>query len=157
MAHAPHVIRLRPAPHCRTRVLSYSLKIQPKQQFLNWQQDPFGNYLARLVLPNPTAELLVEVDLVAEMAVFNPFDFFLEPSAEQFPFIYEPALKQDLKPFLESLPAGPLVKDSPPAAHDRFPGQPQSAALARDEIPDPPRIGSANTPGNAPPALGVLP
>ena len=111
VAHAPHVIRLRPAPHCRTRVLSYSLKVEPGRQFLNWQQDPFGNFLARVVLPDPTCELVVDVDLTVEMAVYNPFDFFLEPGADQFPFTYEPALKQDLKPFLEPAPAGPHLQE----------------------------------------------
>ncbi|HSC30057.1 MAG TPA: transglutaminase family protein, partial [Vicinamibacterales bacterium] len=104
---SPHVIRLRPAPHCRTPVLSYSLKLDPKQHFINWQQDPFGNYLARVVFPNQTRELVVDVELVAEMSVTNPFDFFLEPSAEAFPFSYEPALAKDLAPFLERLPATP--------------------------------------------------
>jgi uncharacterized protein (DUF2126 family)/transglutaminase-like putative cysteine protease len=111
VAHAPHVIRLRPAAHCRTRILSYSLKVAPEKQFLNWQQDPFGNYLARLVFPDPAAELLVEVDLVAEMAVHNPFDFFLEPGAESFPFGYEAGLKQDLKPFLERVAPGPQLTE----------------------------------------------
>jgi len=111
VSHSPHVIRLRPAAHCRTRVLSYSLKVEPKKQFLNWMQDPFGNYQARLVFPEKASELLVEVDLVAEMAVYNPFDFFLEPAAEQFPFTYESDLKQDLKPFLECLPDGPLLTE----------------------------------------------
>lgn len=111
VSHSPHVVRLRPAPHCRTRVLSYSLKVQPKNQFLNWQQDPFGNYLARLVFPDKATEMLVEVDLVAEMAVYNPFDFFLEPAAEKFPFTYEPGLKQDLKPFLECLADSPLLSE----------------------------------------------
>jgi uncharacterized protein (DUF2126 family)/transglutaminase-like putative cysteine protease len=107
VAHAPHVIRLRPAPHCRTRVLSYSLRVLPKKQFLNWLQDPFGNHLARLVFPETATELLVEVDLVVEMAVYNPFDFFLEPGAEEFPFAWEPELRRDLEPFLKTLPAGP--------------------------------------------------
>ncbi len=106
VAHAPHVIRLRPAPHCRTPVLSYSLKIQPAEHYLNWQQDPFSNYHARIVFPEKTTELVVEVDLVAEMAVYNPFDFFLEAAAETFPFTYEPDLAKDLAPFLELLPGG---------------------------------------------------
>jgi uncharacterized protein (DUF2126 family)/transglutaminase-like putative cysteine protease len=111
VSHAPHVIRLRPAPHCRTRILSYSLKVEPKKQFLNWQQDPFGNYLARLVFPDKATELSVEVDLVAEMAVYNPFDFFLEPSAERFPFSYSDSLREDLKPFLERQAAGRLLTE----------------------------------------------
>ncbi len=95
----PQVIRLRPAPHSRTRILSYSLRVQPIKHFINWQQDPQSNYLARLVFPEQTRELLVEVDLVAEMAVFNPFDFFLEPGAEHFPFTYDTALDHELEPF----------------------------------------------------------
>src|ERR1035438_2375986 len=103
----PQIIRLRPAPHCRTPILSYSLKVLPKNHFINWQQDPQGNYLARLVFPEPTTKFFIEVDLVAEMSVFNPFDFFLEPSAENFPFVYEDALIRELRPFLETEPAGP--------------------------------------------------
>ena len=77
----PQVVRLRPAPHCRTRILSYSLRVTPEEHFLNWQQDPFSNYEARLVFPTPTRKLEITVDLVAEMSVYNPFDFFLTPAA----------------------------------------------------------------------------
>jgi uncharacterized protein (DUF2126 family)/transglutaminase-like putative cysteine protease len=104
---SPHVVRLRPAPHCRTPIVAYSLRVQPETHFLNWQQDPFGNYEARIVFQNPTTELVFEVDLVAELTVINPFDFFLEKDAEHFPFVYAPALKRDLEPYLRTAAYGP--------------------------------------------------
>ena len=103
----PQVVRLRPAPHSRTRILSYSLRLLPDKHFINWQQDPQSNYLARLVFPDLTRELRIEVDLVAEMAVFNPFDFFLEPAAESFPFEYDPLLRHELEPFHLKSPLTP--------------------------------------------------
>ena len=105
----PQTIRLRPAPHTRTPILAYSLKVLPKNHFINWQQDPQANYLARCVFPERTTEFSVEVDLVAEMAIFNPFDFFLEPYAEQIPFIYEDSLARELRPYLEAEVPGPRL------------------------------------------------
>ena len=107
----PQTVRLRPAPHTRTPILSYSLQVEPAQHFVNWQQDPFANYLARLVFPEPTSEFKVTVDLVAEMSVYNPFDFFLEPEAETFPFAYAPWLAAELAPYSAALPAGPLLAE----------------------------------------------
>ncbi len=118
---SPQVVRLRPAPHCRTRILSYSLRVEPAQHFVNWMQDPFANHLARLVFPEQTSEFKVTVDLVAEMSVLNPFDFFLEPEAEKFPFTYSAEAARDLAPymvkgeltprfkaFVESIPLEPM-------------------------------------------------
>ncbi len=103
---SPQIIRLRPAPHCRTPILSYSLKVEPKDHFENWQQDPQGNFLARCVFPEKTRELRIEVDLIAEMTVINPFDFFVEASADDFPFEYEPWLAREVRPFLETETTG---------------------------------------------------
>jgi len=107
----PQVIRLRPAPHCRTSILSYSLKVEPSDQFFNWQQDPYSNYLARLVFKKPTRDFVVEVDLVAEMVAINPFDFFVEEYAAKYPFGYEANLAVELHPYLEIKESGPLLLD----------------------------------------------
>jgi len=107
---SPHIVRLRPAPHARTPIESYSLKVTPEQHFINWQQDPFGNYLARLVFPEPVREMSFEVDIVAEMVVINPFDFFVESYAEHYPFAYPPQLLKELTPYLEITEDGPRLR-----------------------------------------------
>jgi len=101
VALSPHEVRLRPAPHCRTPILGYSLNVTPPQHFINWQQDPYGNWIARIVFPERTTELDVTVDLTADLTIINPFDFFVEPYAEAFPFSYSPILARELAPFLE--------------------------------------------------------
>ncbi len=106
----PQVVRLRPAPHARTPVLAYSQRVTPAKHFLNWQQDPQANWLARLVFPEPVRELKIEVDLVAEMSVINPFEFFLEPSAGEFPFRYDQSQLFELQSFLKKTPLTPLFK-----------------------------------------------
>ncbi|MCB1692493.1 MAG: transglutaminase family protein [Pseudomonadales bacterium] len=107
----PHVVRLRPSPHCRTPILAYSLKVSPEDHFVNWQQDPFGNYLARYVFAEKTRELLIRVELIAELTVINPFDFFLEEIAEKFPFRYPAQLVKDLGPYLEVTERGKLLEE----------------------------------------------
>jgi uncharacterized protein (DUF2126 family)/transglutaminase-like putative cysteine protease len=119
VALSPQVVRLRPAPHCRTPITSYSLRVLPEPHFLNWQQDPYSNYLARCVFPNETRRLRVEVDLVADLAIINPFDFFIESYAEQYPFEYDATLARELAPFLKGEPPGPrlqaLIRELRPA------------------------------------------
>lgn len=98
---SPQVIRLRPAPHSRTQVKGYSLKINPSNHFINWQQDPFGNYMARVVFPEKVKYFEIDVEVIADMVVINPFDFFIEEYADKIPFKYEPLLKKQLSPYLE--------------------------------------------------------
>ncbi len=107
---SPHVLRLRPAAHCRTPIHAYSLKVTPEDHFLNWQQDAFGNYLARLVFPEKTRELSFEVEVIADMTVYNPFDFFVAEHAEKYPFTYEKQERTELAPYLQKIVTGPLLQ-----------------------------------------------
>ncbi|WP_209403625.1 DUF2126 domain-containing protein [Pseudozobellia sp. WGM2] len=104
---SPHIFRLRPAPHSRTPIDAYSIKIKPEEHFFNWQQDPFGNYLARLVFPEKTDELSIDVEIIADLKTINPFDFFVEEAFENFPFKYSEELKKELLPYLEITEEGP--------------------------------------------------
>src|SRR3569833_2735067 len=106
----PQIIRLQPAPHSKTKVLSHSLRVSPSKHFVNLQQDPYGNWLARFVFPEPVTELKIEVDLVADMTVYNPFDFFVEAEAETWPFDYPADLEPDLTIYRTPEPAGPALQ-----------------------------------------------
>ena len=115
---SPHVVRLRPAPHCRTRILSYALVVEPRDHFLNWQQDPQGNHLARIVFPKPTRAFSLTVDLVADLVAVNAFDFFLDAEAETFPFPYDPVLAAELAPYLAPTVGGDLFAGLVDAARE---------------------------------------
>ena len=154
----PHEIRLRPAPHCRTPVLGYSLTVTPEPHFLNWQQDPYGNWVARLVFPEPADKLEIEVDLVADLTVINPFDFFVEEYAENFPFAYAPALAKELIPFLETAPLGPRLSAwlddfrktiSAGREPDAAAGAAEPGAAAADQLPRAHGAGRADARGDA--------
>ncbi|MFN3488940.1 MAG: transglutaminase N-terminal domain-containing protein, partial [Emticicia sp.] len=103
---SPHIFRLRPAAHSRTAIEGYTFKVLPENHFINWQQDPFGNYQARVVFPEKTTELRIEVEVIARLQVINPFDFFVEEYAEKFPFKYENTLQKELVPYLETKDVG---------------------------------------------------
>src|SRR6267154_883786 len=123
---SPHEVRLMPAAHCRTPIDSYSLRVKPAKHFLNWQQDPYGNWVARLVFPEKSRELEIVVDLVADMTVINPFDFFVDPSAEQFPFVYSNENCRELAPYLEQVAPTPLLQAWILKARTQFLGKPIS-------------------------------
>jgi hypothetical protein len=150
----PQVVRLRPAPHCRTRIPSYSLTVTPAQHFVNWQQDPHGNWLARFVFPEKTTEFSVTVDLIADMEVINPFDFFVEPYADKWPFKFPPNCRRIFAAFVEPEPAGRAERidrfDFARAAqHRRFSGRAQSAPAADDPLSHPHGAGRADARGDA--------
>ena len=107
----PHIIRLRPAPHARTPIHHYSLNISAENYRLYWQQDPFGNFVGRIVFPEKVTELKLDVQLIAEMTVINPFDFYVESYAEEFPFAYDQLLRQELTPYFEKTESGPLLME----------------------------------------------
>ena len=136
---SPHVVRLRPAPHCRTPIVAYSLRVTPASHFLNWQQDPFGNYQARLVLPKAADELRLEVDLIADLTTINPFDFFLEEPAEKFPFQYEALTAIELAPYLAVVGGGDAPDRAPRtgAGRDRSAGAAHGRRAGRYQPADP--------------------
>ena len=160
----PQIIRLRPAPHSRTRVISHSLKVSPANHFVNHQQDPYGNWLARYVFPELVNELKIEVDVVADMTVYNPFDFFVEESAETWPFEYPEDMQTRSRhlPHARS-PPDPGFRlswsgiDRTPSSHRRFCGQSQPAPCGRNSISHPDGIGGADPGGDVRARLGLVP
>ena len=159
----PQIVRLRPAPHCRTAIRSYSLKVTPAEHFVNWLQDPNGNWLARFVFPERTTEFSITVDLLADMSVINPFDFFVDPSAENFPFVYPAEFDEELAPYLSREAPGPLLADVceidlARAAEDRrLPRRAQSAAPARHPLSRADGSRRADAGRHAEARIGLLP
>src|ERR1700759_40576 len=142
----PHVVRLRPAPHSRTPIDAYSLRVEPADHFINWQQDALGNFLARLVFPNPTRQLTITVGLIADLKVINPFDFFIEDWAETWPsagFTYPEPLAEDLKPYLRPVDEngagagaglGEHLRDGAGHPHDQLSGRAQQTGQQRPRL-----------------------
>ena len=159
----PQTIRLRPAPHTRTPILSYSLKVTPSNHFVNWQQDPQGNWLARFVFPEKATELKIEVDFTAQMTVVNPFDFFVEPYADSFPFAYTNDLKTELAPYLATIEPGPLFAEylkrhsARGRQHGQFPGRSQRATAEEDPLRHPHGAGHPDAGGDAGRRLRIVP
>ena len=160
---SPQLVRLRPAPHCRTPILSYSLRVEPARHFIHWQQDPQSNYVARLTFPERVREFRIEVDLVAEMSVYNPFDFFLEPHAEHVPFAYAEWQRRELQPFLHQEPLTPRFAEylaSIPRNRQRtvdFLVDLNRTPARRHPLRDPPRPGRADPGTDARPRLRFVP
>jgi len=106
VALGPHEIRLKPAPACRTPVTSYALAVRPAQHTMSWYYDAAGNPVARVLFLEKIRTLEIEVELIADLAPVNPFDFLVEPGAERFPFRYPDADRPDLAPFLAPVENG---------------------------------------------------
>jgi uncharacterized protein (DUF2126 family) len=54
-------------------------------------------------------QFIVAVDLLAELSIINPFDFFVEPFADTYPFAYPAEFAEELAPYLYKEPAGPRL------------------------------------------------
>ncbi len=116
----PQVIRLRPAAHCRTPILSYSLHIGGGEALHQLAAGPGRQPHRPRRLPEPVLEFSVTVDLVADMTVINPFDFFVEDAAKAFPFTYDAQLAKELAPYLETHGGpGPLLAAGSPSTRRR--------------------------------------
>lgn len=106
----PQIIKLRPAPHCRTSITKYQLDIQPTSFLIEWQQDEFLNHVAKVTFTEKTDFFDINVKITADLKPINPFDFFLDPSAVYHPFNYEESLKNELSQYLTVSEVGPLFK-----------------------------------------------